>query len=602
MKIFGKLISLTLILYLLLFIPSGCSSGNSNDVTTECEFTKKLDLTVWITQGNEYTKPIKAKENYVEQWLIDKTNVEITNAYGNGGGHWERVLSRLVAGDDFPHLVVCGGGQGPVHFGKIAEVDKIWELTPEMLETYAPDIWEKVPDEMWERIKVGGKIYGIPYSFPISAEEEYAEHLAQSQIEAAETGGPVSLGTDLWIRDDVLKMLYPEAKGWDELVDLMNEKNAPIGDELYDVPIESAEDLINLFKDIKNLNLKEGDNDVYAFGYSSTDCWVPFAQLGAQMGGYVGRDYITTWDTENEEIVLPLLGDVVKDVALMQNRLVREKVFDPESLVMQKSQVEEKVMNGEYAVVVLTSIGHPPTINEELAKEGKTFRYRPLYTNIPPLEGYGPVETPISWGESVGILKSVSEEDLPQVLNWMNVQFTDEWEDVRYWGPKEAGLYKENEDGTREFYNDELNKKYIRNEFSNISQEDCYGLDDNAGLFSMKFMTSSKYRPREFNDVRALVLVPGAGGRLSIDSPLRTEVKKAPPFVIWSAEYANLETVSEFWSSRSRWEDNFKMTLAAKSDEEFEMKWNDAVENLKSITDVELMAKQMTEIARDLMK
>ena len=53
MKIFGKLISLTLILYLLLFIPSGCSSGNSNDVTTECEFTKKLDLTVWITQGNE---------------------------------------------------------------------------------------------------------------------------------------------------------------------------------------------------------------------------------------------------------------------------------------------------------------------------------------------------------------------------------------------------------------------------------------------------------------------------------------------------------------------------------------------------------------------
>ena len=320
------------------------------------------------------------------------------------------------------------------------------------------------------------------------------------------------------------------------------------------------------------------------------------------MGGYVGRNYITTWDTEKEEIVLPLLGDIVKDVALMQNRLVREKVFDPESLVMQKSQVKEKILNGEYAVAVLTSVGHPPAINEELAKNGKTFRYRPLYTNIAPVKGYGPVKTPTSWGSSVGILKSVSEEDLPQVLNWMNVQFTDEWEDVRYWGPKEAGLYKENPDGTREFLNDELNKKYIRTEPTSLEEEDCYGLDGNAGLLSMSFMTLSKYRPKEFNNVKSYVLVPSAGGQLKPDSPLRCEVKEAPPYEVWSAEYANLETVSEFWSSRSRWEDNFKMTLASQSDEEFEMRWSSAVENLKSITDVELMASQMTEIARGLMK
>lgn len=602
MKLFGKLISLTLVLYLLLFILSGCSSGTNSNVTTQGKFTKKLDLTVWITQGNEYTKPVKVKENYVEQWLIDKTNVEVTNAYGNGGGHWERVLSRLVVGDDFPHLVVCGGGQGPVHFGKIAEVDKIWELTPEMLKTYAPDIWEKVPAEMWERIKVGGKIYGIPYNFPISDEEEYAKFLTEQQSEYVKMSDPVSIGTDLWIRDDVLKMLYPDSKSWDELNNIMKEKGGPIGDEIYDVPIESAEDLIKLFKDIRNLKLKSGDNDVYAFGYSSTDCWVPFAQLGAQMGGYVGRNYITTWNTEKEEIVLPLLGDVVKNVALMQNRLVRENVFDPESLVMQKSQVKEKIMNGEYAVAVLTSVGHPPTINEELAREGKSFRYRPLYTNIPSLQGYGPVRTPTSWGASVGILKSVSEEDLPQVLNWMNVQFNDEWEEVRYWGPKEAGLYKDNQDGTREFINDELNKKYIRNEYNTLEDEDCYGLDGNAGLFSLSFMTASKYRPKEFNNVKSYVLVPSAGGQLDVDSPLRCEVKNAPPYEVWSAEYANLDTVSEFWSSRSQWEDNFKMTLAAKSDEEFESKWKEAVENLKSITDVDLMAKQMTEIARSLIE
>lgn len=602
MKIFKRFILLTVALCLLILMLTGCNFGGKEAVSSDCGFSKRLDLTAWITQGNEYSKPVKVKENYVEQWLIDKTNVRIVNAYGNGGGQWESVLSRLVAGDDFPELVVCGGGQGPVHFGKVAEVGKIWELTPEMLKTYAPDIWEKVPDNMWERIKVDGKIYGIPYNFPVSTEEEYAKYISKTQLENAEMTEPVSLGTDLWIRDDILKMLFPEAKSWDELLALMKEKGEPIGDEIYDVAIESADDLIKLFRDIKKLNLKSGANDVYAFGYSSTDCWVPFAQLGAQLGGYVGRDYITTWDTEKQEIVLPLLGETVKKVALMQNRLVREKVFDPESLVMQRSQAKDKIMNGEYAVAVLTSVGHPPAINAELEKEGKTFRYRPLYTNIPPLKGYGPVEKPTSWGGAVGILKSVSEEDLPQVLNWMNTQFTDEWDEIRYWGPKEAELYKENPDGTREFFNEELNKKYITTEVSNISDADCYGLDGNAGLFSMSFMTTSKYRPKEYNKVRSLVLVPSAGGRLSLDSPLRTEVKKAPPFEVWSAEFANLETVSEFWSSRSRWEDNFKMTLAAQSDAEFEARWSSAVENLKMITDVELMARQMTEIARGLME
>ena len=67
MKLFGKLISLTLVLYLLLFILSGCSSGTNSNVTTQGKFTKKLDLTVWITQGNEYTKPVKVKENYLRR-------------------------------------------------------------------------------------------------------------------------------------------------------------------------------------------------------------------------------------------------------------------------------------------------------------------------------------------------------------------------------------------------------------------------------------------------------------------------------------------------------------------------------------------------------
>lgn len=602
MKTFKKLVAMAIVLCLSVAMLAGCGGDKPSNVSEDGTFSKRLDLTVWSTQGSDFVAPVTAKDNLVEKWLIDKTNVRIKNAYGNGGGQWESVLARLIAGDNFPELVACGGGQGPVHFGKIAEADKIWELTPEMLKTYAPDIWEKVPDAMWERIKVNGKIYGIPYNFPKTADEEFADHLSAYQREDAAMSEAVSVGTDLWIRDDILKMLYPDAKTWDELVALLNEKNEPIGDELYDVPIESTEDLVKLFRDIKDLNLKVGERPVYAFGYSSVDCWVPYAQLGAQMAGYVGRNYITTWDTAKKEIVVPLLGDTIKEVALTQNRLIREKVFDPESLVIPTAQFKEKLLNGEYAVAVLSSVDHPPYINETLEKAGKPYRYRPLYTNVPAMEGYGPVKTPTTWGSAVGILKTVKEEDIPQILNWMNIQFTDEWEEVRYWGPKEAGLYKDNEDGTREFLNDELNKKYIRGESHSLNEEDCYGLYGNAGLFSISFMVTGKYEPKAYNDVRKFVLVPSAGGRLSADSPLRQKAVEAPPFDAWSAEYAELETVSDFWSSRSQWEDPFKLVLAAESDEEFEKKWNSAVENLKKSTDLDKMAKEMTEIARGLLK
>ncbi|MBQ8588699.1 MAG: hypothetical protein IJ454_04830, partial [Clostridia bacterium] len=318
--------------------------------------------------------------------------------------------------------------------------------------------------------------------------------------------------------------------------------------------------------------------------------------------GYVGRDYITTWNTETKEIEIPLLGDMVHDAALLQNQLLREKVFDQESLVIPTAQFKEKVLNGEYAVAVLSSVAHPPAINEQLEKAGKKFRFRPLYTNVKAQEGYGPVKQQTSWGASVGILKTVKEEDLPQILNWLNVQFTDEWEEIRYWGPKSAGLYKDNDDGSREFLNDELNKKYIRSETSSLEQEDCYGLYDNPGMFSVKLMTASKWEPKAYNDTNTYVLVPASGGKLRADSKYRSEVIEAPPFNVWAAEYAELETVQTFWSSRSHWEDPFKLVLVAKSDAEFEKKWKDAVKNLKSIVDTDKMTKEMTEIARGLMK
>ncbi len=602
MKGLKKFLAVMMSACLMLSLAAGCGkdSGGSATVseTGELILNKDMEITVWVTQGSDYVPPVEATENYVGDWLKEKTRVSVKNTYGNGGGQWEGVLARLIAGNNFPELVACGGGQGPAHFAKIAEAEKIWELTPEMLQKYAPDIWNKVPENMWERIKVDGKIYGIPYNFPV--DRRIDPNISDAEIEAA---GKIytNVGTSVWIRDDILKMLYPDALTYDEMLALLQEKGRPIGDEIYDVPLESTEDIIKLMRDIQALDLKVGSKTVYPFGYAGADCWQPLALFGSQLMGYVGHNYISSWDTQENKIIIPLLEDTVKQGALLQNQMLREKLIDPESLVHTDAQFKEKVTNGQYAMAIISAAGHPPYVNDAIAKAGKEFRYRPIYTKVPSLPDYQVTEQPLSWGDSVGILKTVKEEDLPQILNWMNVQFTDEWDDIMRWGPKEAGLYTENEDGTRTFVNDDFNKKYIYHQETDLNDEDCCGLDTSSGPFIMKFKLNSKYDPMIFNGVQTFGMVPEDGGKFSPGSEHVIAPVEAPPSDVWAAEFAELDTVVKFWSSRSQWEDPFKLTLAAQSDAEFEQKWNSAVENMKSIVDVEKMADEMTEIARAML-
>ena len=586
-----------LLIFILLF--SGCGKKPDNISTGEIKDgifqpVKDMKISVWTTQGSDYAPEKQPKENVVENWLVEKTRVKVDNIFGNGGGQWESVLTRLIAGDNFPELVHCGGGQGGAHFARIAQADKIWELTPEILEKYAPDIWKKVPKLMWDKMSVDGKIYGIPYDFPVS--KDISDDISDEEVEL--WGKQYAdAGTNIWIRDDILKQLYPDAISYDEAMAVLNETNRPIGDYLCDVPINSTEDLLELMNKIQALNLKVENKQVYAFGYAGADCWVPYSLFGGEMMGYTGHFYTSSWNDETKEVRLPLLESIVEEGALIQNRLVRDKIIDPESLVNTDAQYKEKVLNGQYAMAILSAVEHPPLINAALEAAGKPYRYRPLYTQIPAAKGYEQNMEPISWGSSVGILKTVKEQDVPQILNWMNTQFTDEFEEIRYWGPKEAGLYKE-EDGKRTFIDDRFNQKYIDHAGNALPDDETKGLNSTVGLFSLKFVNQSKWDPMFYNGVRKYELVPFGGGQFATGSKYIIKPIVAPPSQAWSAEFAQLELVKKYWSSRSQWEDPFKLALSAKSDEEFLEKWEKAKENLYSIVDVDKMLEEMTEIAR----
>ncbi len=570
---------------------------NGNYVPSE-----ELVITGWNTQGTDYTMPTEIEDNVVSDYLYDKTKVKFEYIYGNDGGQWDTKLSKLVAGDNMPHVVFCGAGQGATHFAKLDDIDMVWELTPELLQKYAPNVWKRVPEEYWDKMTINGKILGIPYVMKVSeTTEPYMTDDERAFVKEYLEDVPSDYNPTLYIRDDIAKLLYPNAHSWDEICKLVEEKKEPIGEELLDIPIETTEDYINLLEKIKGLNLKADGKPVYAFGYTGGDNWVALGCLGGDMIGYSDHNYTSTWNFKMHRIEVPLAGEYVKEAAKIQNRLIRENVIDPESLVHTIEMFKEKVLSGQYAIAPVTYVSNIAKVNEMLKDAGKDFRYRPLMAHAKRIEGYDAFKTKDSWGSSLCMLKTMSEAEMIQFLNFVNVQFSDEFNEVFWWGRPEDGLYRE-ENGKRYYTDERFTKRFVDGDSSALKDDEAKGIANSGNIPMLIFpgytYAASKWNPVVVNKTVNLHAGDTRSFGFKVDSEHVTSVKDAPPCKTWAPEFAEIPEVVTFWANREQWEQPFKVAISQDSEEAFEAKWQEAIENLNSIADINAMADKMTEIAK----
>ena len=196
---------------------AGCGKQNEaamrRDKNGQYQPVNYLNLTVWETQGTDFVPQPVSENDIVAKWLEEKTKVTVKTMYGNGGGQWDVKLTNLLNSDALPHIIHCGAGQGPAHFAKLDQLGKVWELTPEMIQEFAPEVWRKTPKDYWDKIKVNGKILGIPYISPISKEslpdaDEDTISFMQEIFTGNKTDVTHSSGAVLWIRDDILTVSY----------------------------------------------------------------------------------------------------------------------------------------------------------------------------------------------------------------------------------------------------------------------------------------------------------------------------------------------------------------------------------------------------------
>ena len=562
-----------------------------------------VELTVWETQGTDYAAQPEFDGDVVGDWLLKKTNVKVKNMYGNDGGQWDAKLTKLIAGNNLPDIVHCGGYQGPAHFSKLDEYNQVWELTPEILQKYAPNVWAKTPANYWEMMSKDGRILGIPYTlnikdaiFPESSEEEQIKLRTPSYDYADVT---FTTGQYLWIRDDILKDIYPNTMTYQELLDLAVEKNAPIGDEMLDIPVYSTDEFVDLLYKIKEGDYKQDGKTVYAFGYAGgTDNWNALSQFGADMYGYKNHFYTSTWNHRTNSIEILLAGDLIRQSAKTQNKMIRDGVIDAESLAHTSAQYKEKVLNGTYAIASLTMVSGD--VNEELKRLGKSYRYRPFITQVEAHPDYPAYKERTYWEQSLCFLKSLSEDELYQVLNWINVQYSDEYEKVRHWGPEEAGLYKMDENGKPVFTDERFTKYFIEGDTSVLPEvKDRKGLGNDTRPLEVRPAYISRWNPKIVYDLNNYATNPESAFVFAADSVHTTNVKEFPPANVWNNIYAELPEVVTYWSARDQWENAFKIAFTANSDEDFDAKWDAAVAELNRIVDVKALEEAMTKAALD---
>ena len=588
---------------------AGCCKQNEaamrRDKNGQYQPVNYLNLTVWETQGTDFVPQPVSENDIVAKWLEEKTKVTVKTMYGNGGGQWGVKLTNLLNSDALPHIIHCGAGQGPAHFAKLDQLGKVWELTPEMIQEFAPEVWRKTPKDYWDKIKVNGKILGIPYISPISKEslpdaDEDTISFMQEIFTGNKTDVTHSSGAVLWIRDDILNMFYPDAKNLSQLQARVDEVQRPIGDELLDVPIYSTEEFIDFMYSIRDAGLTENGKTVYPFGYVGGDNWTALAWLGADMYGYKGHAYTGTWNSVTEEIEIPLVHETIKQAAKTQNQMLKDQVIDPASLTHTTPQYKEKILNGEYAIAPINYIGSPDSINQQLEEADKTFRYRPFITQVPAREQYGPFRDERVWDRSLCFLKTLSYDEVCQVLNWINTQYTDEFEQVCYWGPPEAGLYETRDNGKRYFKDERFNRCFIDGDSTALdSSEDNLGLQGKGLVLPITPCGYSVWNPIVVHRKRSYPLTNSGAFKFTKDSPRTKTVKEYPPCQVWSYVYADIPEVVTFWAQREQWESRFKFALASEP-EDFEEQWALAIEDLNRIVSVSEMEQKMTEIARPL--
>lgn len=346
----------------------------------------------------------------------------------------EQWIQMQMVADTLPELIATHE-LPTVAIEALINADKVYEITEEDIRTYMPKFTKRVEDLgltldvlISSNLASDGKLYNLPCDV-----REVAFPALRSDIRAVRDGcdSPYSL----YLRDDILKQIFPDARTEAELGELyvQNEGKLTMEEAFGDIPITNMDELHEYLIKVKELGLKVGEKDVIPAQLTvSSSVGSTLWSLQTAMGIF----WQDGFGFKDDKLMHVQSSDVYKEYIRNYNTFNTEGLIDREAWIMKDDQIKAKVINGEYAVI---NYWLPVNEARQVAKdENRGYGYRLLPAFAVPLnnEYQNLLDKPITLNSmtKVMLLKTISPEDKAQVFNWLDWNMSYEADELRNWG------------------------------------------------------------------------------------------------------------------------------------------------------------------------
>lgn len=118
---------------------------------------KTVELTLYLL-GDKAADFDQVYEE-VNRILKEEINVTLQVKFLSWAEHSTKYSLLFSSGEDFDLIFT---GSDWAHYETTAAKKGFYEMTEEFIQTYAPDIWEFMPQDAWNQAKVNGAVYMVP--------------------------------------------------------------------------------------------------------------------------------------------------------------------------------------------------------------------------------------------------------------------------------------------------------------------------------------------------------------------------------------------------------------------------------------------------------
>ncbi|WP_152970737.1 hypothetical protein [Bacillus sp. FJAT-28004] len=494
--------------FILAFTLFGCSNNNEETINSESAAPTDGESTTAFKEihldvlGELSTNPRKPVEDRLTPIWREKTKVIPNIIEIPAGSDYKSWLQMQIIANTVPAVIanqngIADNGDNMVMLKKAGMAR---EFTLDELKKYMPYTAERLADlgvtmEQWYQASVDpsdGKLWAIPSLPSPLLKEEYRKS----------PYGDASLGNGgyaVWIRDDILKKIYPDAMNAAELKALTIANGGKLTlEQIMDIPIKNLDELSDYLKKVQDLKITENGREITPGHLQFENSrgalhWSLFSATGLSLSNAYP---LIINESKNTYVDYQLTPEWKNYISFM-NKGFNQGLFGKEFYIQKNEQRDAKIINGEYAVV---NMWHPISANlEKIRKEGKTYdwRYYPIFANeVDPsyqdaANQYFPLTT--RWNSKVINPKKVTEDMIPQILGWIDWNYSTEAALLREWG-------------TPDMYTGEGMDRRYKPEYQKVEQYKLVGTQDETGdgwYYGIKGQDGTMNNPEVYGLVQA---------------------------------------------------------------------------------------------------